>query len=276
MAPGDELPVDFELVVPAGATPGDYNAVIFFEMFEFDQGNEGSVSRVSGRIGARIDLRVVGEIVDDITLSDLSARTFVIGDTTPFAVRVSNDGNIDKKIDVRLVLLGAGESEEWSQVLEEQANVYAQRERFYDGAVAFDGVGFGRYTFQAVMDYNKEVGDGEGTVIPETDTVERELWVIPLWLAITALVIVGIPLVYLTYRISTRGAREGREPSRRKRRSDRGTSASTDRRETAADTGDSGAAPGKQASVADSAPDAGIADGQDELWASESMFEDDD
>ncbi len=276
MAPGDELPVDFELVVPQGAAPGDYNTVVFFEMFEFDEGSEGSVSKVSGRIGARIDLRVVGEVVDNITLTDLSARTFVIGDTTPFAVRVSNEGNIDKKIDVRLVLLGAGESEEWSQVLEEQANVYAQRERFYDGAVAFDGVGFGRYTFRAVMDYNKEVGDGEGTVIPETATVERELWVIPLWLAITALVIIGIPLIYLTYRISTRGARDGREPSRRRRRSDRDTDPRSNRSKTPVDARESGRGPNGPVSAVDSGPEAEVAEGQDELWASGSMFEDED
>lgn len=294
MEPGIELPVDFELVVPQNATPGDYNAVVFFEMFEFDEGSEGAVSRVSGRIGARVDLRVVGEIVDDIKLTDLSARTFVIGDTTPFSVRVANEGNIDKKIDVSLTLLGTGESEEWSKVLEEGANVYAQRERLYDGAVSFDGVGFGKYTFRAAMDYDKEQGDGQGTVMPETVTVDRQIWVIPLWLAIVVLIVVGLPLIYLTYRVSTRGLRAKRaekaeKPSKRGRsRRSRGVDADADADAEAADVTDGNLGGGPAASVAplderavqsggsaDPAVTAVPGEGQDELWAaSESLFED--
>lgn len=269
MQPGDELPVEFELVVPQNATPGDYNAAIFFEMFEFDEGSEGAVSRVSGRIGARIDLRVVGDIVDDVRLSDLSARAIVIGDTTPFSVRVTNEGNIDKKIDVGLMLLGAGETEEWSKTLDEGANLYAQRDRFYDGAVTFDEVGFGRYTFRAVMDYEKESGDAEGSRIPETVTVERDVWIIPLWMAIAAAVILGVPLVYVTYRVSTRGAR-GRKAGRATRAgSPRSRRAPADESRSSDD--DVRTPPN---STPETAGSTGPAEDQEGLWAPESLFED--
>ncbi len=221
--PGDEYPVEFELVVPNNASPGDYNAVVFFEMFDFNEGTEGATTQVQGRIGARIDLRVVGDVIDDLQMSDFEARTLVIGDMTPFSVRVINAGNIDKKYSLNLRLVGAGETEKWSQLLEENANVYAKRDRYYDGGLKFDGVGLGRYTLRAELDYNKEVG--EATLAPEQIVVERSVWVIPLWLVILVIIFVGLPLLYLTYRLSVRRVRKSAgietdsRPSRASRKS---------------------------------------------------------
>lgn len=281
--PGDEYPVEFELVVPNNATPGDYNAVVFFEMFDFDQGTEGATTQVQGRIGARIDLRVVGEVADDLKVSDFEARTFVIGDMTPFSVRVVNAGNIDKKYTMNLRLVGSGETEKWSQLLEEDANVYAKRDRYYDGGLKFDGVGLGKYTLRAELDYLKEVGDAEGTVLPETIVIDRTVWVIPLWLVILVVIFIGLPTLYLTYRLSVRRVRKaaGVEKKPKKSRGIRSKSGSDseerrlarEARQHAAGTPHAGSherAPeqGHEAGAGDPDDlDVGPGDGQTELWA---------
>lgn len=207
MAPGQELPVDFELVVPRNAPPGDYNVVVFFEMFEFSDGDEGAISRVSGRIGSRIDLRVVGDVIDKVVVGPFVAQKLVIGDKASFSTKVTNDGNIDKKITVDLKLVGEGEEQLWSKRLDKAANLYAKQDRLYDGTVAFKGVGFGKYTFRTQVEYQRELGDEARTLEPVSENVDRTIWIIPLWLAILIILLVGLPLLYLTYRASTIGIR---------------------------------------------------------------------
>ena len=207
MDPGQELPVDFELVVPRNAPPGDYNIVVFFEMFEFSDGDQGAISRVSGRIGSRIDLRVVGDVIDKVVVGPFVAQKLVIGDKTSFSTKVANEGNIDKKITVELKLVGEGEEQLWSKRLDKSANLYAKQDRLYDGTVAFKGVGFGKYTFRTQVEYQRELGDEARTLEPVSEKIDRTIWIIPLWLAVLMILLVGLPLLYLTYRASTIGIR---------------------------------------------------------------------
>ncbi|MDZ4180003.1 MAG: hypothetical protein U1E29_12355, partial [Coriobacteriia bacterium] len=211
--PGDELPVDFEVVVPPGAGPGDYNAVIFFEMFDFAAGSTGAVSKIQGRIGAKIDLRVVGDIVDRLEVGPFIASRFALANKTTFSTMVRNQGNIDKRFSARLELVGEGNEIVWSRELDSDVNLYAANDRAYNGVVEFDGVGFGSYTFRTVVDYQKEIGGETGALEQAQEIVDRSIWVVPLWVAILLVIVVALPILYAVYRFSTRGPRAPRSPA---------------------------------------------------------------
>ncbi|MDP2401728.1 MAG: hypothetical protein Q8M66_07095, partial [Actinomycetota bacterium] len=193
--PGDELPVDFEVVVPPGAGPGDYNAVIFFEMFDFAAGSTGAVSKIQGRIGAKLDLRVVGDIVDRLEVGPFIASRFALANKTTFSTMVRNAGNIDKKFSARLELVGDGNEIVWSQELDSDVNLYARNDRAYNGVVEFEGVGFGSYTFRTIVDYQKEIGGETGALEQAQEIVDRPIWVVPLWVAILLIIVVALPVL---------------------------------------------------------------------------------
>ncbi len=286
MDPGEEFQVDFDLVVPPNASPGDYNSVIFFEMFEFAPGDEGAVSSISGRLGARVVLRVVGDVVDKLEVKPFLARNFVIGDTSTFTTVVRNEGNIDKRYSLSLKLLAQGEDERWNQVLDEKGIVYARNTREYSGSVRFDGVGFGKYTFRAQVDYDQELEAVAGTLQPTTISVDRTIWIVPLWVAIAAILIVGVPAIWLSWRLSLRSSRKKRahvsgsdseSSGGRRSRGKRGShSAAKDRRQAremrrVAETGEPEA---RRAAGVDTRAQAPAADRDADDWVPERLFDD--
>ncbi len=224
LEPGQEIQIDFQMTVPANATPGDYNSVIFFEMFDTADTDTGTTSRISGRIGARIVLRVIGDIVDEVDVAPFSVRSFVIGDVVPYSFRVVNEGNIDKRYVPELVVLDGNESERMRSTVETSAVVYAQNQREYVGGLKLENARLGRYTLRVELAYDKETGAEPGTVIPERLRKDRTFWVVPLWLAIAAIMVIGLPILWLSWRASVKsGARKdekrvlAREERRRRR-----------------------------------------------------------
>lgn len=216
MDPGDELTIDYSLVVPPGTPSGDHNAILFFEMFDFAEEAEQTGSLVSGRLGSRLAIRAVGEITDQLDLTSLAARGFVVGTQMPFGVRVDNSGsNVDKTFSLSLRLVGSGENEVWSEELEADGRVYARNERDYSGVGDLNGVGAGRYTLHAVLDSTLESGVDSITVEPLQLDIERTVWVVPLWLAIALVLLIALPLLYASWRLSRR------QPRRRDRRDTR-------------------------------------------------------
>lgn len=219
--PGQEIEIGFEMTVPANATPGDYNSIIFFEMFDAADPETGTTSRISGRIGARIVLRVIGDIVDEIDVAPFSVRGFVIGNVVPYSFRVTNEGNIDKRYVPDLVVLDGNESERMRSTVETSAVVYAQNQREYVGGLKLENAGFGRFTMRVEVNYDKETGAEAGTVIPERVRKDRTFWVIPLWFAVAAIGVVGFPAMWLSWRASVKSAArkdEKRESAREERR----------------------------------------------------------
>ncbi len=65
---GGRVPVKFEVTVPEGATPGDRQAVLFFEMFSPQGSGDKAATNVNARLGARIQTRVKGEIVEKLVV----------------------------------------------------------------------------------------------------------------------------------------------------------------------------------------------------------------
>ncbi len=215
--PGQALDIDFEMRVPGNATPGDYNAVIFFEMFEFAASDTGTTSRISGRIGARIVLRVAGDVIDRMDVAPFSVRSFNIGDTVPYSFRVVNDGNIDKRYEPSLVVLDGNEAERMRSVVETSAIVYAQGQREYLGGLKLDNARFGRFTMRVEVAYDREAGSEPGTVMPEVIRKDRTFWVVPLWAAILLILAIGLPVLWLSWKLAVRSSRRKHEREERTR-----------------------------------------------------------
>lgn len=219
--PGDEIQVDFEMRVPSNATPGDYNSIIFFEMFDTVDAETGATSRVAGRIGARIVLRVAGDVIDEIDVAPFSVRSFVIGSVVPYTFRVVNEGNIDKRYVPSLIVLDGSETERMRSMVESSAVVYAQNQREYHGGLRLENASFGRFTMRVELAYDRETGAEPGTVVPERLRKERTFWVVPLWLAIAAIAAVGAPALWLSWKASVKSTarkNEARERAREERR----------------------------------------------------------
>jgi hypothetical protein len=204
LEPGEEMELNYEMKVPANATPGDYNSVIFFQMFETDSAEPGASSTVSGRIGARIVVRVKGEVVDRLDLAPFAVRNFVIGDTVPYSFTLTNKGNIDKRFVPSLVVLDSSEKERMRTVVETSSVIYAQNSREYAGVVPLEGVSFGKLTMRAEVSYEKETESTSSANLPEVLSKERTFWVVPTWVVVVVVLLVGLPVLWLSYRASVR------------------------------------------------------------------------
>ncbi len=203
--PGEEMLVDFDMVVPAGVAPGDYSAIVFFEMFDTDA-TTGTTSRISGRIGARIVVRIAGDVVDRLDLAPFWVRGLVIGDTVPYSFTLTNEGNIDKRYVPSLVVLDSSEAEVQRLQLEENSVVYADNLREYSGSLALDKPLFGKYTLRAEIGYDRETGSAAGATVAEVLEKDRTFWVFPLWFVILVIVVISIPILWLSWRSSVKAA----------------------------------------------------------------------
>jgi hypothetical protein len=206
MEPGQEFTVDYEIVVPSNAPPGDYNAIVFFEMFEFTDEGETNISRISGRIGARVHVRVVGAIQDDLRVGPFAIRTFVLGDSVLYTLDVENAGNVDKTYRASIEILDASGAVRDQALVASETVVYAQNIREHTGTIELQEATLGKFTARAVVDYERETGDEAGTRVPETLTFERTMWVVPVWLAIAAVALVGGLAIWLSWRQAKRAA----------------------------------------------------------------------
>lgn len=205
LAPGEEMLVDFDMVVPQGAAPGDHSAIVFFEMFD-NGATTGTTSKVSGRLGARIIVRVAGDVVDRMDLAPYSVRGFVIGDAVPYSFTVANEGNVDKRYVPSMIVLDSSEAEVQRTKLEENPVAYAGDTRQYSGSVKLDKPLFGRYTMRAEIAYDKETGSAPGATVPEVLEKDRAFWVFPLWFVIAVILIVALPVLWLIWRSSVKSA----------------------------------------------------------------------
>ena len=91
--------VPFTLKVPATATPGDHSAGIVASLTSFGNDAKGNKVAVDQRVGARIYLRISGELTPGLTVEGLTAtyhpkaNPFSPGRTT-LTYRVRNTGNV--------------------------------------------------------------------------------------------------------------------------------------------------------------------------------------
>ena len=192
MAAGARVPVKFEVTVPEGAAPGDRQAVLFFETFSPQEAAEAGTARINARIGARIETRVNGEIVEKMDVRPFVMPAFVVGSSAGYAFTVRNEGNIDERVDARLVVLDRSENELSSTAVLTDAPVYASSTLEKEGVLQLPGPAIGPSHVRLVLSYKSDSG------IEKSLEKDRTVWAVPLWLlgvlglAVLLLLLVGV------------------------------------------------------------------------------------
>lgn len=204
LEPGDQVPVEFTFTVPEGVAPGDHQVILFFEMLETPESAGAPTAVVSGRLGARIRIRVQGQIVESVDVQPFSIRGFVVGTAMPYTFIIKNDGNVDKRVSGRLMLLDGDENEVFTSDVATETTVYANTSSEHTG-VFQPHVAFGKYTVRLQIDYLRE-GASPGQEVADKVTKDRTVWVVPMWLVIGLIVVVGGALVYGSWRQAVRAA----------------------------------------------------------------------
>lgn len=202
MEPGDRVPVKFDFEVPQGVAPGDHQVLIFFEIFSFPGEVKGTGSTVSGRIGARIRMRVKGEIRQELAVRPFELKGFVIGGKAPYSLILRNEGNVDIPLKANLTLLNGSDAEVLESVVVTGTTVYADTMSEHAGAIDVSGVAPGLYTAELRVDYKKESAGG-GTS-DDKIVVRRSVWIVPLWLVALVIVVVGGLAIWLSWRAAAR------------------------------------------------------------------------
>ncbi|MDG4793267.1 DUF916 domain-containing protein [Micromonospora sp. WMMD1082] len=93
------LDVPFTLAVPANATPGDHPGGIVASLAAVDADAQGNQVAVDHRVGARIYLRVTGELqpaldIEDLTVTHDGSLNPLRGGTVTATFTVRNSGNV--------------------------------------------------------------------------------------------------------------------------------------------------------------------------------------
>lgn len=203
LKPGQRVPVKFDFTPPRDANPGDHNIVMFFEMFDFLPESAGSASQVSGRIGARVQLRVKGQFVEKVEVRPFEVPAFQIGNSVPYRFTITNSGNVNERLSGTVSLLDRNEREVVSAEVASDTPVYAGSSLEISGEVTSVVSVIGPHTVEVLLQYLPQ-----GASTPEEVVVTRTVWMFPLWL----LIAVAASLFALVIWIGWRAARKRRGP----------------------------------------------------------------
>jgi len=176
---GEKVKVVFRVDIPEGAIPGDHNILLFTEMFDPTPSAAGGTARVFGRLGTRVKARVEGEIIEDLEIAPFTMPAYVFGATVPYDFTITNKGNVDERVTVRMVELDSSGTELSATVIATDTAVFAgkslQRSDVVDGSKVL-----GRTTYRLEVTYPSQTTGANGLV--KTVDEERSTWLIPAWL----------------------------------------------------------------------------------------------
>ncbi len=200
--PGGRVPVKFTVEVPENASPGDRQAVLFFEMFSPQGQAEAPTARVSARLGARIQTRVKGEVVEKLDVRPFVMPLYIIGSEPDYTFTVRNEGNIDQRVDARLVVLDRSENERQSSQVLTDTPVYAGSALEKKGVLELQGIAIGPRRVRLVVSY---VGDSG---VAKTIEKDQTVWAVPVWLVITLAGLFAVFVLAGVWGASSRAARK--------------------------------------------------------------------
>jgi hypothetical protein len=220
LAPSQRIPVKFSFVVPPTATPGDHNVVIFFEAFQPPTPGKNTQSLVFGRLGSRVTLRIQGPFVQKLDVRPFDVPQWLIGDNVPWSFVVRNTGNLDQRVTSNVTLIDRSGNQLAQKTAINALTVFASSNLAASGNIApSSGLGLGEYNVHLdvvpVDDSGKPVDTGAKPV-----SEALSVWLIPRWLVITAVAVVGALVVLLVVWIVVAGRR--RRAARESRAYERG------------------------------------------------------
>jgi hypothetical protein len=219
LAPHQRVQVHFSFTVPPGVPAGDHQVLIFFEMF--GAAKTGATVSVSGRVGSRLHVRVQGTLVQKMSVQPFAVRNLVIGDLMSWDFVVRNDGNIDKTVNGTLELLDSNEDVLQSSVVCSDVVLYANTTFEKSGTMRLTRAGIGQYTARLTVTYPTEP-DAQGQTTGIDIVKDRTVWVFPLWLVIAVIAVVGLLVLWVTWRQAVRAAE--RKLAKQKRKAQPGSS----------------------------------------------------
>lgn len=201
---GERIPVKFDFSPPANATPGDHNVVMFFEMFDFAPDSGGTATQVTGRIGARIQMRVLGEYIEKLEVRPFEVPAFKVGTVVPYRFTLRNEGNVNERVTGTVTLLDRNEREIASAEVASDTPVYARAQLEFEGSVESVTGLFGRHIVELRLVYPPIDGTTPVEVVEQ-----REVWMVPVWALIAAGVLVFVLAVWGAKRLVTGGRTRG-------------------------------------------------------------------
>ncbi len=186
---GERAKVVFRVNIPEGAIPGDHNILLFTEMFDPAPSASGGTARVFGRLGTRVRARVEGEIIEDLEIAPFTMPPYVLGSTVPYDFTINNKGNVDERVDIRLLELDSSGAERSATVVATDTAVFAGKSLRKQGDAQRVTV-FGQATYRVEVSYPSQAPGANGLV--KTVEQERAVWLVPDWLpyAVGALLLV--------------------------------------------------------------------------------------
>lgn len=182
LEPGEKAKVDFRVDIPQGALPGDHNILLFFEMFDPSPSGNAGEARNFGRLGTRVKARVEGEVIENVEAAPFVMPAYVLGSTVPYDLTVSNKGNVDERVNVRLIQLDRSDTELAASDVVTDTPIYAGSSVRREGSVENAGASLGPAHFKLALSYPSQAEGANGLV--KSVEEERTVWVIPLWLPV--------------------------------------------------------------------------------------------
>lgn len=203
LKPKEKVPVKFSFDVPAGVSPGDHQVYLFFEMIDTGSATSGVATSVQGRLGSHLRIRVQGAVNEAMDVRPFTVRQLVIGEGLPWQFTVRNDGNIDERVTSTLSVLDGSENERVKSDVVTGTVVYAKSLAERSGNLSLRDASLGQYTVRLTTVYSDGSGASTGT---KTVIKDRTIWVVPLWLAVVLVALVGALLLWLSWRAAVRSA----------------------------------------------------------------------
>jgi hypothetical protein len=206
LAPKQRVPVKFSITVPPTVPPGDHNVILFFESFVAPKPGQGAQTNVSGRLGARVTLRVAGQLVNKLEVRPFNVPPYVLGGAIPFDFMVRNVGNTDQRVGAIVRLLDRTDNEVLRRTAIDGVTVFAGTNKEATGTLIVDKMPLGpfkvRIDVSQVDDAGKAVNSGADTIVES-----HEVWLIPYWLIVLLAVIVVLVFVRIVWAIAAGSAR---------------------------------------------------------------------
>lgn len=195
---GEERDVTFTVRVPADASPGSHFGGVFFE--SKPQQTDTTGAAVGARVGTVINLRIAGDIVEEVILREFSTDRFIYSaPPVGFMTKIENRGNTLARPQGGIEITDMfGKKVATVPVNESGAAVFPDSDREYTATWEQDGLVFGRYSALLNIVYGDE---GRKTVVRPTS-----FWVLPLKPVLTVLgTLLGI--IILSYLLVKRHIR---------------------------------------------------------------------
>ncbi|HET6350553.1 MAG TPA: hypothetical protein VFG89_00265 [Coriobacteriia bacterium] len=179
LQPGERVPVSFEIDVPKNVASGDHNLIVFFEMQGKNAEGQAS-SAVAGRLGARVRLRVAGNVERSLSVRPFIVPAFVLGRTVSYDFLVRNAGNVDERVTANVELRDRNEVSVGVAKPIDAKTVFSKSNLAAKGKLTAvkQLIGPQRLVL-SVSPQELEANAGASAEIVE----ERTVWMIPLWAA---------------------------------------------------------------------------------------------